>query len=91
MDMKTSPLSTLQDPALLRTNALIDGHWVGGSARFTVNDPTTWTKPWTATVLLRSSPEPIFEMACHEGNEGLAGALSGHRAVEKAASAQGSK
>lgn len=57
----------------------------------TVNDATTWTKPWTATVLLRSSPEPIFEMACHEGNEGLAGALSGHRAVENAASTQGSK
>ena len=44
MDMKTSPLSTLQDPALLRTNALIDGHWVGGSARFTVNDPATGRK-----------------------------------------------
>jgi hypothetical protein len=57
----------------------------------TATDPTTWTKPWTATVLLRSSPDPIFEMACHEGNEGLAGALSGHRALEKADSTQGSK
>ena len=51
----------------------------------TVTDPSTWTKPWTATVLLRSTPDPIFEMACHEGNEGLAGALSGHRALENAA------
>ncbi|MQA29205.1 MAG: hypothetical protein GEU82_05105 [Luteitalea sp.] len=50
----------------------------------TVNDPSTWTKPWTATLLLRSTPDPIFEMACHEGNEGLSGALSGHRALEKA-------
>ena len=49
----------------------------------TVNDPSTWTKPWTATVLLRSSPDPIYEMACHEGNDGLVGALSGERALEK--------
>jgi succinate-semialdehyde dehydrogenase/glutarate-semialdehyde dehydrogenase len=44
MDMKTSPLSTLQDAALLRTNALIDGHWVAGSGRFAVNDPATGRK-----------------------------------------------
>jgi hypothetical protein len=52
----------------------------------TVDDPTTWTKPWTAMLLLKRSTEPIFEYACHEGNEGLAGALSGHRAEEKAQS-----
>ena len=57
----------------------------------TVNDPTTWTKPWTATVLLRSTPEHIFEMACHEGNEGLSGALSGNRTLERAAEAQAAK
>jgi hypothetical protein len=51
----------------------------------TVNDPSTWTKPWTATVMLRSTTDPIFEMACHEGNEGLSGALSGYRALEKEA------
>ena len=51
----------------------------------TANDPSTWTKPWTATVLLRSTPDPIFEMACHEGNEGMSGALSGHRALEEKA------
>jgi succinate-semialdehyde dehydrogenase / glutarate-semialdehyde dehydrogenase len=44
MDTKTSPLSLLQDPALLRTNALIDGHWIAGSARFAVNDPATGRK-----------------------------------------------
>ncbi|HTP71901.1 MAG TPA: NAD-dependent succinate-semialdehyde dehydrogenase [Burkholderiaceae bacterium] len=44
MDMKTSPLASLQDAALLRTNALIDGHWVGGSSRFAVNDPATGLK-----------------------------------------------
>ncbi len=57
----------------------------------TVNDPSIWTKPWTATVLLRSTPDPIFEMACHEGNEGLAGALRGHRAIENQAAKTGSR
>ena len=41
MDMKTSPLSTLDDPSLLKTDGLIDGDWVAGSARFAVTDPAT--------------------------------------------------
>ena len=44
MDMKSSPLSHLQEVALLRTSALIDGHWVGGGSRFAVNDPATGQK-----------------------------------------------
>ncbi|MFI4929165.1 MAG: NAD-dependent succinate-semialdehyde dehydrogenase [Burkholderiales bacterium] len=44
MDMKTSPLASLQDATLLRTNALIDGHWIGGNSRFAVNDPATGLK-----------------------------------------------
>ena len=39
--MKTSPLATLNDPALLRTNALIGGAWVETGSRFAVNDPAT--------------------------------------------------
>jgi len=50
----------------------------------TINDPTVYTKPWTASILLRSSKDQIYEFACHEGNEGMAGALSGMRALEKA-------
>ena len=50
----------------------------------TVDDPATWTKPWTAMLPLKLSKDPIFEYACHEGNEGLSGALSGYRAQEKA-------
>ena len=57
----------------------------------TVTNPSVWTKPWTATVLLRSSPDPIYEMACHEGNDGLVGALSGQRVLEKAAASKSSK
>jgi succinate-semialdehyde dehydrogenase/glutarate-semialdehyde dehydrogenase len=36
-----SPLATLADPALLRTDALIDGAWVAGASRFDVSDPAT--------------------------------------------------
>ena len=44
MDMKTSPLATLNDPSLLKTDALIGGEWVGHSSRFDVTDPATGEK-----------------------------------------------
>ena len=44
MDMKTSPIATLNDAGLLKTDALIGGEWVAGAARFDVNDPATGLK-----------------------------------------------
>ncbi|MBC7729916.1 MAG: NAD-dependent succinate-semialdehyde dehydrogenase [Microbacteriaceae bacterium] len=48
MDMKTSPLASLNDPGLLKTDALIGGEWVAGGAaghaRFDVIDPATGLK-----------------------------------------------
>jgi succinate-semialdehyde dehydrogenase/glutarate-semialdehyde dehydrogenase len=44
MDMKTSPLSLLKDPSLLKTDSLIDGRWVKGSRRFDVHDPSNGAK-----------------------------------------------
>ena len=44
MDMKTSPLAALKDPSLLKTDALINGVWVAGHARFDVHDPATGMK-----------------------------------------------
>jgi succinate-semialdehyde dehydrogenase/glutarate-semialdehyde dehydrogenase len=44
MDMKTSPLASLNDPSLLKTDALIGGEWVAGDARFDVTDPATGSK-----------------------------------------------
>ncbi len=41
MDMKTSPLALLNDPSLLKTDALINGQWVAGSSRFDITDPAT--------------------------------------------------
>jgi hypothetical protein len=34
----------------------------------TVDDPTTWTTPWTAVIRLKQSAQRLFEYACHEGN-----------------------
>jgi hypothetical protein len=52
----------------------------------TVNDPATFTKPWTAVLYWKAEPTAqIYEYACHEGNESMAGTLSGYRAQEKAA------
>jgi hypothetical protein len=53
----------------------------------TVNDPTTFTKPWTfrADMEKRDDYENgLYEPACHEGNYGMIGILSGIRAAEKA-------
>jgi succinate-semialdehyde dehydrogenase/glutarate-semialdehyde dehydrogenase len=44
MDTKTSPLSLLKDPSLLKTDALINGQWIQGTSRFDVLDPATGHK-----------------------------------------------
>jgi hypothetical protein len=52
---------------------------------FTIDDPSTFTRPWTAAIPLTKTEGLIYEYACHEGNDGLADILSVTRAVEKAA------
>jgi hypothetical protein len=51
----------------------------------TIEDPVTWTKPWTVMIPLRHSKDAMYEYACHEGNYGMAGILAGARAEDKAA------
>ena len=53
----------------------------------TLDDPTTWTKPWTAVVEGKSDPDywQIFEYACHEGNYSMSFMLEAARNAEKAA------
>ena len=60
---------------------------------YTVTDPATFTRPFTAAIPLRKSDVPIFEYACHEGNYGLLNILRGARDDEAAAAvaAQGSR
>ena len=55
---------------------------------FTVTDPTTWTRPWTARIPLNRNDGPLYEYACHEGNDGLAGILEVNRNLEKAEAAR---
>jgi hypothetical protein len=52
----------------------------------TVNDPATWTRPWTFGMRLTADPEQqLFEYACHEGNYAMRNILSAARAAEAAA------
>ena len=53
---------------------------------FTVDDPTAFTKPWTARIPLNKTAGPVYEYACHEGNYALADILAGARTAEKKAS-----
>jgi hypothetical protein len=55
----------------------------------TVSDPSTFSKPWTAALSLKSGRLPdVFEYACHEGNYAMRNILSGARAAEKAAASK---
>jgi hypothetical protein len=53
--------------------------------RYTVDDPTTYTRTWTVAVPMKRAEGPIFEYACHEGNYAMPNILRGARAQEKAA------
>jgi hypothetical protein len=50
---------------------------------FTIEDPTVWTRPWSAAIAMTRTDDQIFEYACHEGNYGMAGILSGARLQER--------
>ena len=50
---------------------------------FTVDDPTAFTKPWTAQIAVTRAKGPIYEYACHEGNYAMTDILAGARAAEK--------
>jgi hypothetical protein len=59
--------------------------------RFTIDDPTAFTRPWTGEIAMSRAPGPIYEYACHEGNYSLANMLSAARAQEKAEAGEASK
>ena len=59
---------------------MIDADTLG--YEFTVEDPTTWTAPWTVMFPMRRGELPIYEYACHEGNYSMAGILAGWRRLE---------
>jgi hypothetical protein len=50
----------------------------------TVDDPTTWSRPWTFAIpLTMNDQEAIFEYACHEGNQAIKNILNAARAAER--------
>jgi hypothetical protein len=52
----------------------------------TVDDPRTWTQPWTVAFEITEDPTyPLYEYACHEGNYAMVNILKGARAEERAA------
>jgi hypothetical protein len=53
--------------------------------RFTIDDPTAFTKPWTAELTMVKTAGPLYEYDCHEGNYGMMNLLKGARADERAA------
>jgi hypothetical protein len=52
---------------------------------FTMNDPNTWTRPWTGQLPMTKSDEHMYEYACHEGNHAMFNMLTGARADEQKA------
>ena len=61
------------------------------SYKFTIDDETTWSKPWSAELPMTKTVGPIFEHACHEGNYGLYNTLVGARLEEKKAAEAAAK
>ena len=56
--------------------------------QFTVEDPTTWAKPWTAEIPMTKTQGPVYEWACHEGNTEISTILRGARVAEEEAAQQ---
>jgi len=58
---------------------------------YTVNDPSTFVRPWTVQIPMSKTEGPIWEYACHEGNYAMTNVLTGARAEEKAAAEAAAK
>jgi hypothetical protein len=56
---------------------------------FTVEDPTTWTRPWTALIPWNKTEDQLYEYACHEDNYDIVHLLMGARKREKAGETSG--
>ena len=59
--------------------------------RFTIDDPETWTKPWTGEYTWPATSKHIYEYACHEANYALTDILKGARLRDKDQAAKATK
>ena len=78
---ETSLQGSSADTQLVERFTRVDGDII--KYEFTVTDPHSYTRPWTAVVPLVRTEDPIFEYACHEGNYGMEGILKGARLKDK--------
>lgn len=53
---------------------------------YTIDDPKSFVRAWSAAIPMNKTDDPMFEYACHEGNYGMLHLLQGARAQEKAES-----
>ena len=60
----------------------LTGDWTA-----TIDDPSTWTRPWTFGMPLTADPHGVLAFECHEGNYGLRNILSAARSEERQATA----
>ena len=78
---ETSLQGSTADTRLMERFTRVDNDTI--KYEFTVSDPTSYTRPWSAMVPLSRIQGPLFEYACHEGNYALPNILAGARAQEK--------
>jgi hypothetical protein len=90
-NFRGSPQSTRQDIAASETMRVVERFRMTGpdtiDYRFTVEDPSVWTRSWSGEAPLRRFEGPIYEYACHEGNYGVANILRAARVQEAAGQA----
>ena len=79
---ETSPIGSTADTKLVERFTRVDPDTV--MYEFTVQDPNSYTRPWSVMMPLTRTDEKLYEYACHEGNYGLHGILAGARARDKA-------
>jgi hypothetical protein len=78
---KTNFHGSTPDLRVIERFTRVDAHTL--LYRFTIDDPKTWTKPWTGEYSWPEAHGPIYEYACHEGNYALGNILKGARLREK--------
>jgi len=87
-NFRGSPQSTRQDIFASETMRVVERFRLSGpdtiDYRFTVEDPSVWTRPWSGEAPFRRFEGPIYEYGCHEGNYGLANILRAARVQEAA-------
>ena len=79
--MKGVALSICPDATLVERFSRTDNDTL--RYEITVNDPSTWTAPWTAALNMKPQADGMFEYACHEGNHAMRNILSAARAAER--------